>query len=134
MKAVALLCVLLFVSASLAAAFDIKVDEKPEHCPRVSKSGDNLSMHYTGRLEDGSVFDSSRTRGTPFTFKVGAGRVIQGWEKGLLDMCVGEKRTLTIPPEMGYGTRGYPPVVSSMSWAHVVVINFCASRSLPTVS
>merc|ERR1712110_1396910 len=107
---VVVLCVLLFVSATLAAAFDIKVDEKPEHCPRVSKSGDTLSMHYTGRLEDGSVFDSSRTRGTPFTFKVGAGRVIQGWEKGLLDMCVGEKRTLTIPYTMGYGERGMGPI------------------------
>merc|ERR1719219_865425 len=75
-----------------------------------SKNGDNLHMHYTGSLyEGGTQFDSSVPRGRPFTFPLGAGRVIQGWEQGLLDMCVGEKRKLTIPSHLGYGRRGSPP-------------------------
>ena len=63
-------------------------------------------MNYIGKLTDGTKFDSSLDRGTPFEFKIGQGAVIAGWEKGLLDMRVGEKRTLTVPAEMGYGSRG----------------------------
>lgn len=70
------------------------------------KNGDTISVHYTGKLEDGTKFDSSLDRGTPFTFTIGQGMVIQGWEQGLLGMKVGEKRTLTIPSELGYGSRG----------------------------
>lgn len=73
---------------------------------QVVKNGDTISVHYTGKLTDGTKFDSSVDRGTPFEFKIGEGMVIEGWEKGFLDMKVGEKRTLTIPPEMGYGSRG----------------------------
>merc|ERR1712129_608535 len=66
-----------------------------------------LSMHYTGTLySDGSKFDSSVDRGQPFEFQLGQGRVIKGWDQGLLDMCIGEKRKLTIPSDMGYGSRG----------------------------
>ncbi|CAE6502947.1 unnamed protein product [Rhizoctonia solani] len=84
----------------------------PKECPLRSQNGDKLSMHYTGTLEkDGSKFDSSRDRNQPFDFAIGSGQVIQGWEKGLLDMCVGEKRKLTIPATMGYGERGFPPVI-----------------------
>lgn len=79
-------------------------------CPRPSKHGDRLSMHYTGTLKsDGSEFDSSRKRG-PFKFHFGAGEVIKGWDEGLKDMCVGDKRKLTIPPHMGYGSRGIGPI------------------------
>jgi FK506-binding protein 2 len=60
----------------------------------------------TGSLVDGSVFDSSRTRGDPFEFTLGKGQVIKGWDSGLLDMCVGEKRILTIPSGLGYGDSG----------------------------
>jgi FKBP-type peptidyl-prolyl cis-trans isomerase len=73
---------------------------------RIVNSGDTISAHYTGKLEDGTKFDSSVDRGTPFTFTIGQGQVIQGWEQGLLGMKVGEKRTLTIPSELGYGARG----------------------------
>ena len=63
-------------------------------------------MRAQGKLTNGKVFDSSFTRGEPIDFAVGTGRVIKGWDQGLLGMCVGEKRTLTIPPALGYGSRG----------------------------
>jgi FKBP-type peptidyl-prolyl cis-trans isomerase len=69
----------------------------------MSQNGDKLSMHYTGTLATGKQFDSSIGRG-PFDFTLGAGQVIKGWDQGLLDMCVGEKRTLNIPSELGLGT------------------------------
>ncbi len=70
-----------------------------------AKSGDTIRAHYTGTLLDGTVFDSSRTRGEPFEFTLGAGQVIQGWDDGIVGMKVGGQRRLTIPPEMGYGDR-----------------------------
>ena len=73
---------------------------------RVVKSGDAIAVHYTGTLMDGTKFDSSVDRGEPFTFQIGQGMVIQGWDNGLIGMKVGEKRTLTIPSEMAYGSRG----------------------------
>ena len=72
---------------------------------RQVKIGDTISVHYTGKLTDGTKFDSSVDRGVPFEFTVGQGMVIQGWEQGFLGAKVGEKRTLTIPAEMGYGAR-----------------------------
>lgn len=71
-----------------------------------ARVGKVVRVHYTGRLLDGRVFDSSRDRSEPFQFVLGAGRVIAGWEKGLVGMKVGGKRTLLIPPEMAYGKRG----------------------------
>lgn len=73
---------------------------------REVKSGDTISVHYTGTLLDGTKFDSSLDRGEPFEFTIGQGQVIAGWDKGLLGMKVGEKRTLTIPSDMAYGSRG----------------------------
>ena len=78
---------------------------------RVVKSGDTITVHYTGRLTDGTKFDSSVDRGTPFTFTIGAGQVIKGWDEGLLGMKVGEKRTLTIPADKGYGATGAGGVI-----------------------
>ncbi|GAA5856393.1 hypothetical protein JCM5353_005649 [Sporobolomyces roseus] len=99
-------------SSESSGGLKIDVTHKPESCKIKSMKKDMLSMHYDGRLLDGGKeFDSSRKRGQPFNFKVGAGQVIKGWDQGLLDMCPGEKRTLTIPPEMGYGSRGAGGVI-----------------------
>ncbi len=76
-----------------------------------ARAGNSVSVHYTGWLTDGSKFDSSRDRGTPLTFQLGAGRVIPGWEEGVAGMKVGGKRKLVIPSDLGYGTRGAPPVI-----------------------
>ena len=73
--------------------------------------GQNVKVHYTGWLTDGTKFDSSVDRGDPFVFPLGAGRVIKGWDQGVAGMKVGEKRKLTIPPEMGYGARGAGAVI-----------------------
>lgn len=75
------------------------------------KPGDTVSVHYTGFLTDGTKFDSSLDRNTPFEFTVGQGRVIPGWEEGLVGMQVGGKRSLLVPPDLGYGVQGYPPII-----------------------
>ncbi|XP_066148083.1 FK506-binding protein 2 [Euwallacea fornicatus] len=92
---------------------ELKIDVlyKPEVCEVKSKNGDMLTMHYTGTLADGTKFDSSLDREQPFTFQLGVGQVIKGWDQGLTDMCVGEKRKLTIPPSLGYGDRGAGNVI-----------------------
>jgi FKBP-type peptidyl-prolyl cis-trans isomerase len=74
-------------------------------------AGNQVSVHYLGTLTDGSKFDSSHDRKKPFEFQLGAGKVIKGWDQGVAGMRVGGKRKLTIPPELGYGARGYPPVI-----------------------
>jgi FKBP-type peptidyl-prolyl cis-trans isomerase len=75
-----------------------------------AKAGDNVTVHYTGKLTDGTQFDSSVGR-APFQFKLGAGMVIKGWDQGVAGMKVGGKRKLTIPPELGYGSRGFPGAI-----------------------
>ncbi len=72
---------------------------------------DVVSVHYVGRLEDGTKFDSSIDRGESFSFTLGAGEVISGWDQGVLGMQVGEKRRLTIGPALGYGENGVPGVI-----------------------
>ncbi|MBY0310014.1 FKBP-type peptidyl-prolyl cis-trans isomerase [Patescibacteria group bacterium] len=72
--------------------------------------GNTVAVHYVGRLQSGEEFDNSQKRGEPFTFTVGEGRVIAGWEQGLVGMKVGGKRILVIPAELGYGNRAVGPI------------------------
>merc|ERR1719183_3108098 len=70
------------------------------------KKGDELTMHYTGTLlENGNKFDSSRDRGEPFKFSIGVGQVIRGWDEGVMKMSLGQRATIRIPSEMGYGSQ-----------------------------
>lgn len=114
----------IFVLAVAACAnadeAELKVETvfKPEECEKLSKSGDMLSMDYTGTLEDGTKFDSSVDRKQPFNFQLGAGQVIKGWDQGLLDMCVGEKRKLIVPPSLGYGDQGAGEVIPGGATLH----------------
>jgi len=73
--------------------------------------GATLSVHYVGTLDNGKKFDSSRDRGTPFSFKLGAGAVIPGWDRGVVGMRVGGKRKLIIPSTLAYGDRGFPGLI-----------------------
>ena len=85
---------------------DVKVGTGAE-----AKSGQTAVVHYTGTLTDGKKFDSSKDRGQPFSFPLGAGRVIKGWDEGVAGMKVGGVRTLTIPPALGYGAQGAGGVI-----------------------
>jgi peptidylprolyl isomerase/FKBP-type peptidyl-prolyl cis-trans isomerase FkpA len=88
----------------------VKIEILQEGTGEVSKVGDTLTVNYTGTLEDGTKFDSSIGR-APFSFTLGENRVIQGWEQGMLGMKVGEKRRLTIPSSLGYGSSGAGGVI-----------------------
>ncbi|KAL1629518.1 hypothetical protein SLS54_001267 [Diplodia seriata] len=110
-----LVLVLPLLASSSARAADVEIDvTKSVSCSRKTQSGDSIEVHYRGSLQsDGSVFDESYKRGKPFSFTLGAGQVIQGWDQGLLDMCIGEGRKLTIPPELAYGRSGNGPIPPS---------------------
>jgi FKBP-type peptidyl-prolyl cis-trans isomerase len=89
----------------------LKYIELQEGTGATPNAGQTVEVHYTGTLEDGKKFDSSRDRGTPFSFKLGVGQVIKGWDEGLSTMKVGGRRQLIIPSELGYGARGAGGVI-----------------------
>jgi len=85
-----------------------------------AKAGDTVSVHYTGLLTDGQLFDSSVERGEPIEFPLGAGRVIKGWDEGIAKMQVGGQAVLIIPPELGYGAGGVGPIPPNATLIFVV--------------
>lgn len=89
----------------------LKYTELKEGTGATPKKGQTVVVHYTGTLEDGTKFDSSRDRGQPFSFKLGVGQVIKGWDEGLSTMKVGGRRQLIIPADLGYGARGAGGVI-----------------------
>ncbi len=89
----------------------LKYIELQEGTGATPKPGQKVTVHYTGTLEDGTKFDSSRDRNRPFDFKIGVGQVIKGWDEGLSTMKEGGRRQLIIPPELGYGARGAGGVI-----------------------
>lgn len=92
-------------------ASELKIEDLVVGTGAEAVSGKLISVHYTGTLTNGTKFDSSKDRGEPFEFTLGAGQVIQGWDKGFAGMKVGGKRKLTIPSEMGYGAQGAGGVI-----------------------
>jgi FKBP-type peptidyl-prolyl cis-trans isomerase FkpA len=89
----------------------LQIEKLAEGSGATPKTGDRVTVHYTGWLTDGSKFDSSVDRGQPFVFTIGRGQVIGGWDQGVATMKVGDKVRLTIPPELGYGARGADGVI-----------------------
>ena len=116
MKKIILIAVLLLIAAGLVYYFWpeeqnqmtelLKIETLKEGTGRAIVKGDTAVVHYTGWLVNGTKFDSSLDRGEPFSFPLGAGQVIAGWDQGVLGMKVGEKRKLTIAPELAYGSSG----------------------------
>lgn len=99
------------MSATTTTASGLKYEDIKQGDGDVATAGKTVSVHYTGWLTDGKKFDSSKDRGQPFEFPLGGGRVIKGWDEGVEGMKVGGTRKLTIPPELGYGSRGAGGVI-----------------------
>jgi FK506-binding protein 2 len=151
-----LLCSLTLLASAAVGALgsDLKIDVTlPVECDRKTQNGDSIEVHYRGTLaSNGNKFDASYDRGTPFGFQIGAGRVIKGWDNGLLDMCIGEKRqaicpplhptprrgltfacrTLTVPPELGYGNQGMGPIPAGSTLSKLPAPNHRPERAIAT--
>ena len=95
----------------VTTASGLQYEDLKEGTGTPAKAGDTVEVHYVGTLTDGKKFDSSRDRGQGFRFSLGKGEVIKGWDEGVAGMRIGEVRKLTIPPDKGYGARGFPPVI-----------------------
>jgi peptidylprolyl isomerase/FKBP-type peptidyl-prolyl cis-trans isomerase FkpA len=101
---------------------NLKIEDVVVGTGAEAKNGDTVTVNYTGTLDDGTKFDSSLNPGrTSFSFVLGAGQVIKGWDLGVLGMKVGGKRTLVIPPELGYGAAGYSSVIPPNATLHFAV-------------
>ena len=105
MARLAVIFAVLVLAMSASRAEYLEVEDITVGVGQAAQSGDTIFVHYTGWLASGKKFDSSRDRGIPFSFRLGSGQVIQGWDRGLIGMQVGGIRRLTIPPEQGYGNR-----------------------------
>ncbi len=92
--------------STITTASGLIIEELSVGAGEAAAAGQRVTVHYTGWLTDGEKFDSSKDRSDPFEFKLGAGRVIRGWDEGVQGMKIGGKRKLTIPPALGYGARG----------------------------
>jgi len=99
------------IMGSAAMADELKIEVMQEGNGDVAEHGQRVTVHYEGRLTDNTVFDASRPRGQPYSFYIGAGQVIQGWEQGVAGMKIGEIRRLIIPAELGYGAAGAGGVI-----------------------
>ena len=97
--------------AAITTASGLIIEELKVGNGAEAAAGQHVSVHYTGWLTDGTKFDSSKDRDDPFSFMLGAGHVIRGWDEGVAGMKVGGTRKLTIPPELGYGARGAGGVI-----------------------
>jgi peptidylprolyl isomerase len=99
------------MSGEVTTASGLKYIDILEGSGEGPRPGQSVTVHYTGTLEDGTKFDSSLDRGQPYTFQIGVGRVIKGWDEGVMSMKVGGKRKLIIPAHLGYGARGAGGVI-----------------------
>ena len=93
------------LSVSLAQELGIQHLAGPRNCRNPVQSGETISAHYLGTLTDGTKFDSSYDRNEPIKVQIGVGNVIKGWDQGIVGMCIGEKRRLVVPPQLGYGQK-----------------------------
>lgn len=124
------------VGAAQAAAqaqlmSELKITDTTVGTGTVAEAGESLTVNYTGKLDNGTVFDSSYSRNQPFTFTLGVGDVIQGWDLGVPGMRVGGTRTIVIPPDLGYGAQGDGPVPANAT-LHFTIQLLSVSTSTPT--